>query len=80
MLINRVHSYENGKRKKMAGELYDPLDAQLSEERLRARLLLKQLNDSREDDHGAQPHPLGTHSKCRQRTLASAAFLLRLRI
>ncbi len=33
----------------LAGELYDALDAQLSEERLRARLLLKELNDSRED-------------------------------
>lgn len=33
----------------LAGELYDALDAQLSEERLKARLLLKQLNDSRED-------------------------------
>ncbi len=33
----------------LAGELYNPLDPQLSEERLQARLLLKQLNDSRED-------------------------------
>lgn len=33
----------------IAGELYDPLDAQLSEERLIARLLIKELNDSRED-------------------------------
>ncbi len=31
------------------GELYNALDPQLSEERLNARLLLKQLNDSRED-------------------------------
>lgn len=31
------------------GELYDPLDAQLAEERLKARLLIKQLNESRED-------------------------------
>ena len=37
------------KEKMLAGELYDPLDPQLSEERLQARLLLKQLNDSRED-------------------------------
>ncbi|HEV7332828.1 MAG TPA: sugar O-acetyltransferase [Flavisolibacter sp.] len=37
------------KEKMLAGELYDALDAQLSEERLRARLLLKELNDSRED-------------------------------
>lgn len=33
----------------LSGELYDPLDKQLSEERLQARLLLKELNDSRED-------------------------------
>lgn len=37
------------KEKMLAGELYDALDAQLSEERTQARLLLKQLNDSRED-------------------------------
>lgn len=34
----------------IAGELYDPLDRQLSEERLHARLLIKELNDSREDE------------------------------
>lgn len=34
----------------LAGELYDPLDKQLSEERIRTRLLIKALNDSREDD------------------------------
>lgn len=33
----------------IAGELYDPLDKQLSEERLRARLLLLELNNTRED-------------------------------
>jgi maltose O-acetyltransferase len=38
------------KEKMIAGELYDPLDTQLVEERLRTRLLLKQLNDSREDE------------------------------
>ncbi|UOQ74154.1 sugar O-acetyltransferase [Hymenobacter cellulosilyticus] len=37
------------KEKMLAGELYDALDAQLTEERTQARLLLKQLNDSRED-------------------------------
>jgi len=37
------------KEKMLAGELYDPLDQQLSEERLRARLLIKALNDTRED-------------------------------
>ena len=34
----------------LAGELYDPLDPQLSEDRLRTRLLIKQLNDTREDE------------------------------
>ncbi|MBO9198683.1 MULTISPECIES: sugar O-acetyltransferase [Niastella] len=38
------------KEKMLAGELYDPLDAQLSEERVKARLLLKELNDTREDE------------------------------
>lgn len=33
----------------LAGELYDALDPQLSEERTKARLLIKELNDSRED-------------------------------
>jgi maltose O-acetyltransferase len=37
------------KEKMLAGELYDALDLQLSEERLQARLLLQQLNNSRED-------------------------------
>lgn len=34
----------------LAGELYDPLDQQLSDERLRTRLLIKELNDTREDE------------------------------
>lgn len=38
------------KEKMLAGELYDALDPLLSEERLKARLLLKELNDSREDE------------------------------
>lgn len=33
----------------LAGELYDALDPQLSEERLKARILIKALNDSRVD-------------------------------
>ena len=33
----------------LAGELYDPLDKQLMHERIKARLLLKELNESRED-------------------------------
>lgn len=34
----------------IAGELYDALDVQLSADRLQVRLLLKQLNDGREDE------------------------------
>ncbi len=37
------------KEKMLAGELYNPLDTQLSEERLKARLLIKELNETGED-------------------------------
>ena len=37
------------KEKMLAGELYDPLDQQLSDERLQTRLLIKALNDTSED-------------------------------
>ncbi|HNR14503.1 MAG TPA: sugar O-acetyltransferase [Thermodesulfobacteriota bacterium] len=37
------------KEKMLAGELYNPLDPQLSSERSRARLLFKALNDTRDD-------------------------------
>lgn len=33
----------------LAGELYDALDPQLSEDRIKTRLLIKELNDCRED-------------------------------
>lgn len=36
--------------KMLAGELYDPLDDQLSQERRRARLLLERLNRTRDDE------------------------------
>jgi maltose O-acetyltransferase len=38
------------KEKMLAGELYNPLDEQLSAERLNARLLLAALNETREDE------------------------------
>ncbi len=38
------------KEKMLAGELYNALDKQLTEERLQARLLLKQLNEGSEDE------------------------------
>jgi maltose O-acetyltransferase len=38
------------KQKMLSGELYNALDAELTKERLKARLLLKALNDSGEDE------------------------------
>lgn len=38
------------KQKMLSGELYNALDPELSEERLKARLLLSELNNSREDE------------------------------
>src|SRR5690606_10745709 len=38
------------KEKMLDGELYDPLDQQLSEERMKARLLIKALNETGEDE------------------------------
>ncbi len=43
------HVVKTEKEKMLAGELYNPLDQQLSDERLKARLLIKALNDTRED-------------------------------
>src|SRR5688572_2881908 len=37
------------KEKMLAGELYDPLDKQLSDDRTKARLLITKLNETRED-------------------------------
>jgi maltose O-acetyltransferase len=37
------------KQKMLAGELYDPLDSELSRERERCRILLKRINEMRED-------------------------------
>jgi maltose O-acetyltransferase len=37
------------KEKMLSGELYNPLDVQLADERLATRLLVKQLNDTAED-------------------------------
>ena len=37
------------KEKMLAGALYDPLDQPLADERMRTRLLIKELNDTRED-------------------------------
>ncbi len=37
------------KEKMIAGEMYDPLDEMLTNDRMRTRILLKELNESRED-------------------------------
>ena len=37
------------KEKMLTGELYDPLDRELSADRVKARLLLRELNETRED-------------------------------
>lgn len=42
-------SMKTEKEKMIAGEMYDPLDAQLVADRLRTRLLLKELNDAGEE-------------------------------
>lgn len=38
------------KEKMLSGKLYDALDPQLTDERIKARLLIKALNESREDE------------------------------
>lgn len=47
------------KEKMLAGELYDPLDAQLSEERRRARLLVGQLNGLPDDEADERDRLIG---------------------
>ncbi|HKH61177.1 MAG TPA: sugar O-acetyltransferase, partial [Flavitalea sp.] len=48
--ITSKYYMKSEKEKMLAGELYDPLDRQLSDERLQTRLLIKALNDTREDE------------------------------
>jgi maltose O-acetyltransferase len=47
------------KEKMLAGELYDALDKELTEERTRARLLIKKLNDTSEHDTEERSRVLG---------------------
>jgi len=49
VLNGYLHYMKSEKEKMLAGELYDPLDPQLSEDRLKARLLIKELHELRED-------------------------------
>lgn len=46
--------FKTEKEKMLAGELYNALDKQLSDERLQTRLLIKRLNDTREDEEEAR--------------------------
>ncbi len=45
------------REKMLSGELYDPLDAELTAQRVQARLLIKSLNESREDQ-GVERHEI----------------------
>lgn len=47
------------KEKMIAGEMYDPLDKVLVEDRIRTRLLLKALNETSEDDLEARSRIMG---------------------
>lgn len=47
---NAILSMKTEKEKMLAGELFDPQDKLLSEERLQARLLLKKINDTPENE------------------------------
>ncbi len=44
------------KDKMIAGEMYDPMDKQLMEDRIQTRLLLKTLNETAEDDLQQKKH------------------------
>lgn len=44
------------KEKMIAGEMYDPMDKQLMEDRIQTRLLLKTLNETAEDDLQQKKH------------------------
>ncbi len=44
------------KEKMIAGEMYDPMDKQLMEDRIQTRLLLKILNETAEDDLQQKKH------------------------
>jgi len=50
IITSYLHLMKTEKEKMIAGELYDPLDKQLVEDRLQTRLLIKALNDGREDE------------------------------
>jgi maltose O-acetyltransferase len=49
-LNNNIATMKTEKEKMLSGELYNAMDSELTKERLQARLLVKQLNDSGEDE------------------------------
>ena len=53
--LNKLFMTE--KQKMLAGHLYDPLDKQLSDERIRARIIIKELNNT-SDDQATERHRL----------------------
>lgn len=50
----KLFDLKTEKEKMLAGELYNALDKKLSDERLQTRLLIKKLNDTREDEEDAR--------------------------
>lgn len=50
MFLSNFHCMKSEKEKMIAGELYDPLDKQLVEDRRQTRLLIKALNETSEDN------------------------------
>lgn len=65
--------------KMLGGELYDPLDPQLSAERRRARLLFKALNDTRDDQLDERARLIRVLIPAAPRRLDRPTVLLRLR-
>lgn len=49
LIFKQMKKMKSEKEKMLNGELYDPLDPVLADERVRTRLLIKELNDGRED-------------------------------
>ena len=71
----------NEREKMLAGELYDPLDPELTADRVRARDLCQALNATREADEGDRRRILiDLFGGGRRRGLDAAPVLLRLRV
>jgi hypothetical protein len=65
------------KEKMIAGEMYDPLDQQLVDHRLRARLLIKAIKRNKRRRHSRKkPYTERTPTECITRPMVAATFLL----